>query len=58
MIYNSVMLLECLLFGILIIWMMVYVLTTKSDFSREYVISKAVAAFFAISLIVCIGGLL
>ena len=58
MIYNSVMLLECLLFGILVIWMVVYVLTTKSDFSREYVISKAVAAFFAISLIVCIGGLL
>ena len=58
MIYNSVMLLECLLFGIIIIWMMVYVLTTKSDFSREYVISKAVAAFFVISLIVCIGGLL
>ena len=58
MIYNSVMLLECLLFGILIIWMVVYVLTTKSDFSREYIISKAVVAFFAISLIVCIGGLL
>ena len=58
MIYNSVMLLECLLFGIIIIWMMVYVLTTKSDFSRVYIISKAVVAFFAISIIVCIGGLL
>ena len=58
MIYDNAMLLECLLFGILIIWMMVYVLTTKSDFSREYVISKAVVAFFAISIIVCIGGLL
>lgn len=58
MIYNSVMLLECLLFGILIIWMMVYILTTKSDFSRVYIISKAVAAFFAISFIVFIGGLL
>ena len=58
MIYNSAMLLECLLFGILIIWMMVYALTTKSDFSRAYIISKAVAAFFAISFIVCIGGLL
>ena len=58
MIYDNTMLLECLLFGILIIWMMVYVLTTKSDFSREYIISKAVVAFFAISIIVCIGGLL
>lgn len=52
------MLLECLLFGILVIWMMVYVLTTKSDFSRVYIISKAVAAFFAISFVVFIGGLL
>ena len=58
MIYNSVMLLECLLFGILVIWMMVYILTTKSDFSRVYIISKAVAAFFAISFVVFIGGLL
>ena len=58
MIYDNTMLLECFLFGILIIWMMVYVLTTKSDLSREYIISKAVVAFFAISIIVCIGGLL
>ena len=58
MIHDNAMLLECLLFGILVMWMVVYVLTTKSDFSREYVISKAVAAFFVISLIVCIGGLL
>lgn len=58
MIHDSAMLLECLLFGILVIWMVVYVLTTKSDLSREYIISKAVVAFFAISIIVCIGGLL
>ena len=58
MIHDNTMLLECLLFGILVIWMVVYVLTTKSDLSREYVISKAVVAFFAISIIVCIGGLL
>ena len=58
MIHDNAMLLECLLFGILIIWMVVYVLTTKSDLSREYIISKAVVAFFAISIIVCIGGLL
>ena len=58
MIHDNVMLLECLLFAILVIWMVVYVLTTKSDLSREYIISKAVVAFFAISIIVCIGGLL
>ena len=58
MIHDNAMLLECLLFAILVIWMVVYVLTTKSDFSREYIISKAVVAFFAISIIVCIGGLL
>lgn len=58
MIHDNTMLLECLLFGILVIWMTVYVLTTKSDLSREYIISKAVVAFFAISIIVCIGGLL
>ena len=58
MIHDNAMLLECLLFGILVIWMVVYVLTTKSDLSREYIISKAVVAFFAISIIVCIGGLL
>lgn len=58
MIYDNAMLLECFLFGILIIWIMVYVLTTKSDFSRAYIISKAVAAFFAISFVVFIGGLL
>ena len=58
MIHDTAMLLECLLFGILVIWMVVYVLTTKSDLSREYIISKAVVAFFAISIIVCIGGLL
>lgn len=58
MIYDSAMLLECFLFGILIIWIMVYVLTIKSDLSRVYIISKAVAAFFAISFVVFIGGLL
>ena len=58
MIHDNAILLECLLFGILVIWMVVYVLTTKSDLSREYIISKAVVAFFAISIIVCIGGLL
>lgn len=58
MIYDNAMLLECFLFGILVIWMVVYVLTTKSDFSRVYIISKAVAAFFAISFVVFIGGLL
>ena len=58
MIHDNAMLLECLLFAILVIWMVVYVLTTKSDLSREYIISKAVVAFFAISIIVCIGGLL
>ena len=58
MIHDNAMLLECLLFGILVIWMTVYVLTTKSDLSREYIISKAVVAFFAISIIVCIVGLL
>ena len=46
MIHDNAMLLECLLFGILVIWMVVYVLTTKSDLSREYIISKAVVAFF------------
>lgn len=58
MIYDNAMLLECLMFGILIIWMAVYVLTTKSNFSQTYIISKAVAAFFAISFVVFIGGLL
>ena len=58
MIHDNAMLLECLLFVILVIWMVVDVLTTKSDLSREYIISKAVVAFFAISIIVCIGGLL
>lgn len=58
MIYNNAMLLECLLFGILVIWMTIYVLTTKSGLSRVYIISKAVAAFFVISFVVFIGGLL
>lgn len=58
MINDSAVVLETWALGILIIWITVYVLTTKPNISRINIISKAVSAFFAISVIVFIGGLL